>query len=702
MVMATRTAAQSGLWGDTATWGGTVPVNGDAFNIPPGITVECDVDQSSMATGMAASVLDGILHFKPDVNTCLKMNGNITGTGALYIAHRASVTGWTLATGYSHVYEAATSVWVMEVEESLGVGYGKDAREELIETAIDVENAARRAQGLNEMMPDAVQEFIETTRAALTLSDYLEYVEATPGSFYCDKSSKTYIHTSDSSDPDTKTITLIDCIQRPAAGSEYRCYLLWNSSGTIAMTGTPIIRAYGGYPEREWTQLAADAASGQNQIVLEHDLEIQAGFILGIGCGNNPDGLTEAATGIYTIQSYDSGTKTVTLTANLQTNRNADDLVVIISKAIKVNRTSGNISMLTASNAIDNVVIEGLNSVYRFAYTANPAFYYSNWKIKHCTCQTGYPLLSYGLNSIVKDCVGIGPLNYGLIINSPGTVVKRCATVNGVSAYSGNSVGNMQIDSVIEQNAKYGSYASMVKNSVYKNANFEYRLQGILKNSKIFSQNTLGTILGPSFGLFADGKIIDCIFEDNNLGYLEDWSGKLSNCLFEGQKEILNYTNPKRPANKVIESFDHNQQPGNYKAWMRGGKIETALDGSTILPGRLILHCESADYPVFRDFPVLLPAYRTSTWQALTKKSFTGGSVKIELIDPANDPLIDPSAQPLATYSLLDQADTNLPLKLGYKSDKAMLAILRVTAQNSTGTVEVDTRLIENRIQHGQ
>jgi hypothetical protein len=152
----------------------------------------------------------------------------------------------------------------------------------------------------------------------------------------------------------------------------------------------------------------------------------------------------------------------------------------------------------------------------------------------------------------------------------------------------------------------------------------------------------------------------------------------------------------------IVESFDHNQQAGNYKAWCKGGTIETDTDGlGNSIPGRLIFNCESADYPVFRDFPMLLAAYKTNRWQALVNKSFTGGEVKIELIDPAADPLIDTSATPLATYTLPDQADTNLPLKLGYKSDKAMQAILRISATNSEGTVEVDTSLIENRINHG-
>ena len=79
--MATRTSAKSGNWSATDTWvGGVVPANGDAFVIAAAHDVIFDVDQSAMATGMAASTINGILRFKTTADTFLKMNGNITFT----------------------------------------------------------------------------------------------------------------------------------------------------------------------------------------------------------------------------------------------------------------------------------------------------------------------------------------------------------------------------------------------------------------------------------------------------------------------------------------------------------------------------------------------------------------------------------------------------------------------------------------------
>ncbi len=83
--MAARVASVSGLWNDTVTWGGNpVPVNADTFTINAGVTVEFNVDQSAMANGMGASVINGTLRFSRTAGSYyLKMNGNLSGSGVI-------------------------------------------------------------------------------------------------------------------------------------------------------------------------------------------------------------------------------------------------------------------------------------------------------------------------------------------------------------------------------------------------------------------------------------------------------------------------------------------------------------------------------------------------------------------------------------------------------------------------------------------
>ena len=571
--MATRTTVNDGNWDDPTVWDGAVPANSDTAVIRTEDEINFNTDQSGFANGLSGITLDGYLGWAKDVDTCLKMNGNLSGDGDLHVG-----------------------------------------------------------------------------------------TEANP-------------------------------IARPDNGKEYRAYLLFNSTGII---NVPNINMFGWYPSREYTQLAEDAIAGQNQIKLVHDMGFQAGDIILIGSGTE-DGMTaESNKGIYTVNSYDSETKIVTLTGNLQTNRRNVDIVAQYSRPIKMMRSSGSTPFIQGLDT--NTLIIGL----RFEsghLISNPSYNTNLTKggiVKHSSSSRAF--IQYAQEAYLEECVGTV---YSLCSFMFEGNIKKCIGIhsNGILGYT---LGNIDIEDCIIQNNTYpcsgaGNNRAVFPNLLAKNTKLSHGYgNAIYKNGDI---EISGTPLSSDLGGNALNNNVTCINTTlRGEGLFNFGCGKCYNCIFVNEPG----TNFTKHNGLWVESFDHNQVPGNYKAWMRGGKIETDLDGSTILPGRLILSCESADYPVFRDFPVLLPAYRTSTWQALTKKDFTGGSVKIELIDPANDPLIDPSAQPLATYSLPDQADTNLPLKLGYKSTVAMQAIIRISAQNASGTVEVDTRLIENRVQHGQ
>lgn len=89
--MAARTASVSGLWSNTATWGGSaVPISGDSVTINTGITVTFDVSQSAFASGIAGIAINGtgILKFITDGTvTYLKLSGSITGTGSFFVGN---------------------------------------------------------------------------------------------------------------------------------------------------------------------------------------------------------------------------------------------------------------------------------------------------------------------------------------------------------------------------------------------------------------------------------------------------------------------------------------------------------------------------------------------------------------------------------------------------------------------------------------
>jgi hypothetical protein len=646
--MATITSAKSGNWGTTSTWvGGVVPTNGDSAIIAEGHQVMFNVDQSGFANGLAGLTINGILYWNNAGVTCLKMNGNITGTGRLYVA----------------------GMWEMNPVE-----YEYDP-----------------VPGYPNVWRDYGIAAIETlTGARFTPVDSIEEVNETPNSIYQVREEGSLVTYWNDADPVNRYFTGIN---RPVIGSEYRAHILFNSTGTI---NVPHIQMYGEYPEREWTQLSADASAGQNQIVLKEDLGLQQGDMIIISAIIEDNYLSETAKGAYTVQSYDGVTKTITLTTNLQTNRLTGDYVAWFSRPIKIARTSGTAGLITPlTGRIDNGVIKGVKSnngnlVIATAYN-ELTNYASGWVIDHCV-NAGRVLVTLCTNLIIQNSINGGL--YSFMATCEGTLKNSISISSSVEYYSKGICDNIiSVNGAIHQ---YKGMSMEYHNSIIKNvgANGEF-CEGSFINCNLTAQ-ARGN--GPPVMVY----LKDCTILTPSFGAFGNSFGKLINCLFIGDYTVADLNNPYRSPTQIMESFDHNQVEGDYRAWCKGGRIETVSDGGIVQPSQLIFNCESADYPVFRDFQIQLPKIRTMRWQALANKSFTGGNVKIELIDPTADPLIDSSAQPLASYSLPDTADTNLPLKLGYKSTVPMQAILRISAQNSTGTVEIDTRLIENRVQHGR
>lgn len=564
--MAIRTSSQSGNWSATSTWGGAaVPVNGDAVVISGGHDIVFDVDQSAFANGLLSLQIDGILRFKTDIITCLKMNGNITGTGAIYVGNS----------------------------------------------------------------------------------------EADP-------------------------------IQRPPIGTESRCQLIGTTNPTINL---PIIRFYGWYPEREFTQLDADAALNATQIVLKEHLDLQGGDKLVIGCGSIFGPLTETVKGIYTVSSYDSGTKTVTLTGGLQTARLKDDYVGIISKPVKISRTSGTTGWIVAND----VIIKGVNFAAP-CYNVASAIYNDmslmpkNGLIEHCSSYSG-DLTKAVQNCIFNKCV-VGIMGYGIVSNSFNCVVNDSLAINGYLQY--NSWNGIQTNNCVEQNVGYMGGECLSKNLIRLNAHTLGYNQTINIIDGVIScneYNYIGTSSGSwNYVINTMTHYLKRVTIKENSVLFKAGTYILSDCIFENNITILNKNlaiGPKR----LIQSFNHNQVVGDYRAWCKGGKIET-------VDNKLKFICESADYPVFRDYIIQAPANRTIKFLIGLTKDTSGILTKLQIIDPSNDPLIDSTATPLAESTAQNNINAQ-QLGVAYKSTTSKQLILRILCQNSSGNVTIDTTRID-------
>jgi len=431
------------------------------------------------------------------------------------------------------------------------------------------------------------------------------------------------------------------------------------TTAASAMSGTNKIYLCGWIPETpNYTFIIGNHAIGTTEIHLNDHIDIQEGDEIIIGQETINDWITETPKGRYTVTDYDSVNKVVTINPALASNRLEGDVVAMFTRPITVKSTNKPSAFY---QGYFNRAEGALFDQFMFTLYENPPNP-SQMPTNYCTYTNSTPFF--------------------YIQTYHGYKIKNCTIY---SRSSGTQLAKNSCNKLMVENCALISCNSIVNTS----ANITI-IDSVMQNLKSSSR---------AMYICADITCIDCKIKNapslgTNCKHINFYNSEFSN------------TSMSIPSNAqitdIVESFDHNQIPGNYKAWCKGGTIETDTDLSgDPIRGHLIFNCESADYPVFRDFPMLLAAYKTNRWQALVNKSFTGGEVKIELIDPTSDPLIDSEATPLASYTLPDQADTNLPLKLGYKSDKAMQAILRISATNSEGTVEVDTSLIENRINHG-
>lgn len=697
--MATRTSTQSGNWSSTATWGGNpVPVNGDAVVILAGHEVLFDVDQSSFANGLAASTNNGIIHFKRDVITALKLNGNLTGSGVLYEGERITHTsGWSLTDNETLIYQKQLSVSAIAFEETLGDLY------------INLDPEFEEVKYLNgQFITDKFSvEWNNPNSRLLTNSDMIAAVRAIPKSFFVDNDIA-YVHTSDGADPNTKTMVQISPIQWANSGSDCRSQIILNSSATINL---PIIHWFGAYNPTYYTQLDADVALNETVIPLTEDMQLQAGDKIAITSGTEKAPTVETSKGIYTVSSYDSSTRQVTLSSGLLTARLKDDYVILMNRPIKVSRTSGVAMVITSNNHKMKCI--GVQWLSGMSNPGTPDFKSNRVQIIHCSfgSSTAYvtPVIQAMFNlSILKCCL----CNYNqFVYRCPNPLIEKCiCTLDGgnglfsqcpsgtaknciIVGYYGIGTYNLKIvyeDCKLINGATNGSQSLFIfRNCLIQNLGLWTPNSNIQSIPETFGMNTFKT----------EGEFYNCdlsVFElpFNRGSMFPVFYMKLYNCTLDDSAlqycEALKYMDT--PINQKSEFFNHNRKLGNYLAWCKGGKIETVLlgeiDGELVyLPDFLIYKPESADYPVFKDYQIPVTKDQKVVIEFDAKKDFQEGIVEAYLFRPEADPLIDSTCEPILAVSMPDTVNTDETITIEHIPETTETLQLRVLAQNSSGNV---------------
>lgn len=495
--------------------------------------------------------------------------------------------------------------------------------------------------------------------------------------------------------------TVENPIQRQAPEDSYRTGLEFGQYSYIQLdqepgSSPPLLEMHAWHHPLEYTKLAANAAAGQNQIQLEQDLDLQTGDIIGIGRGEY--GIIEEMDKVYGVAGYDKENRIVTLDIPLISDRFSSDLVNVLSSPIYITCSDPFHPLMPTPNPqeeafpMNNVILDGCTINARISPAQNEphdlSLYPSGWIITHCKAFEVFNMIEYIKNSEIRHCNISGQL-FSLVQDVYNIVIDDCCAIHGEIGYAG---GDSIISNCKDQNSPQSPMAGLITNHLSKTGRVPHSINegstfknSILEMSADEQRNYQGNQI----------KYVNCniiapapIYTPNLIAY---------NTIIQGDF-LSNPLINERPS----ESFNHNNLPGNYKAWTKGGTIETEQYMGIPQEGRLIFNCKSGKYQVFRDYHVTLSADRWSWWNVKAIKSFTGGTVKMELIDPAEDPLVDPSAAALATSILPNEINSPTRLKISYISNRNMPAILRISAKNESGMVKMDTRSIEKRIKYGR
>jgi len=339
-------------------------------------------------------------------------------------------------------------------------------------------------------------------------------------------------------------------IQRPAQGSQVRATI--KLQGSNSKITTPNIYAYGWDERLNRTTLAANASAGATQVVLSEDMNLQAGDQILIGAGTVNDYMTESAKGVYTVSSYDKSTRTVTLTGALGHGRLAGDYVGVYNRTIFFD-TVRNLSFeshtpgyyrfegATIRNSIgwtstlnmplaDGVLADKCTVIGSGMYGGQ----YGPQTVQNSTfydCS-----VRWSQNTIFKNNVFIhrGLNDYGFVLDTAGSLFDGCWFQNAravVYRYPDLGCGFSQHKGCKARNLQSGAYGSFQHRITCYNMDFG----GYTPVNRLHYHHRLYDCLAPTISI--------------------DYGG----ATLEG----------------ALESFNHNQVPGAYMAWYRGGTVQS-------------------------------------------------------------------------------------------------------------------------------
>lgn len=447
---------------------------------------------------------------------------------------------------------------------------------------------------------------------------------------------------------------------------------------------------FGWTPVRNHTTLAAGAAAGQPVVVLAEDLGLAPGDEIVLGCGTVVGIQTEAARGAYTVSTYVAGTRTVTLTANLQTARLAGDVAAWLSRPIEIIRTPGRDFDLIPDGSPGSIsVARGV----RWRGTRPP--WTNNATIPFCTSQnnTSGGFIRWGSGNSIVSSTSQNNAGGGIINQGAGNSCISCVALNSTpGGFTDRGRGNRFVSSIGQNNTR-GLDDRGITNGFVDCVGLHNTLGGITHLGS--GHTVIGcTVRGNTGGAIAREGSSLLVVDTLVVGGGQD--GILSNsrnvtlvrCISDEVVENAGYTGWLNPLHSYSESIDHGNVAGAYRAWVRGGNTRDVTD--IVPPGAtraMRSTCETAVAPCYWQQRYIVPPNSPFVGTVVMRAEVAMTlPPRAQLIDTWNDPLANPSAVPLAEAVLgTVGAWTTLTLHWTNPSATPRPVMLRCLAQNATG-----------------
>lgn len=196
----------------------------------------------------------------------------------------------------------------------------------------------------------------------------------------------------------------------------------------------------------------------------------------------------------------------------------------------------------------------------------------------------------------------------------------------------------------------------------------------------------------------SSGEMYDVLSAGNATSDISNCSNLLAkSCSFGSTTENGGYNGSAVPLWAYVESIDHDQVSGAYKAWSKGGIVTS--QSSTVPPGYSSAYqiaLSSATYWGFYQHDYAVAPGQTLRWIVYRQQTVDASS-KAEIVDAGHDPLLGGTALDTHTFSTGTGSWEAGQLDYTNSTTLPQTVTLRVSGMSASGTVYFHPVLVQGR-----